>query len=245
MRLLVIAAALSSLTLAHADAPVDGKVIGLNRTAFDTLNAGRKANLNNAFSEAEARNLSAAIMKPQPGEKEATIDPVESDLLRELTQSGFRAINVFVEGSNAEKLTVYTTWGNARSLLRQTLATPFDLEAAWAAQASGFTVITNAYAASEHARAKIAPFVQAKLAAAWDKSSKENIYKPLRDETSKLYGYSGAAGGNASNGRMMIYECLRDLDFDRDDAIPDFLYTWLKVPAHAGFSEPKRKSKSP
>jgi hypothetical protein len=225
MRIALAAASLlASLTLAHAEEKVDGKVKSLNPDTFAVL----KANASPRITLGNARAIAAAIAKPRSGEASGRIDEKERDLLNELTQSSFRRIVVTMEGNDAAELVTYPASAEAKFALRDVLEERPDFDAAWVEGSQGYGKLVAYYKKSERARTDVLAFVKQKMKVQMDVSDMKNAYKPLRDEISRLYGHTGKPGADAPTGRTILYKTMSDLDFESYDKLPDFLYSWIK-----------------
>jgi hypothetical protein len=55
-----------------------------------------------------------------------------------------------------------------------------------------------------------------------------NGYKPLRDEIAKIYGLCNASGADGATGRDLLYKAMNMVDRNAQDAVPDFLYNWVR-----------------
>ena len=93
----------------------DRTVIGLNRPTFEALRSIRQRNPS-AMTVADARELLVAIRR------DGSIDPVERDLLGEMTHTFFASIRIGPLGMQpGEVLTVYTAAGETRLVLMSAL----------------------------------------------------------------------------------------------------------------------------
>lgn len=226
--------AMLGATLALLPAPAlaapDGKVAGLNEAVFATFANIRKRNPG-TFNEVDANELGAAIMA------DALIDPVERDLLEELTQSQFRSITTTPPGvtlPSDRKVISYPVSGNAKKRLQDVLNPPLDLSGAWGRGAEGWKEITAEYRKSQTQEARVVSFVQNKVMDAWEQSNMGNGYKPLRDLIGRYYGYSNSLSGDAATGRTILYKACNGADRSSNDQIPDFIYNWVRP---NGYSE--------
>ncbi|MBK8373863.1 MAG: hypothetical protein IPL18_02945 [Sphingomonadales bacterium] len=203
---------------------LDGKVTVLNTDAFATLALVRKRNPG-AFNEVDAKELAAAI------NKDSKVDPVEADLLREMTQSQFRSITVTpvkpVPGAG-DKVTLYPVSGNAKKVLQNVLNPPLDLSVEWAKPDHSWQQLVTDYKSSAEREAKVLAFVTEEMAKKWEASNMGNGYKPLRDEIAKIYGLCNTPGGDANSGRTLLYRAMNSVDRNAKDAVPDFLYNWVR-----------------
>jgi hypothetical protein len=211
----------------------DGRVAGLNSATFAALKSVKTRNPG-ALTEANAMELRTAIMA------DGKIDIAERDLLREMTQSQFRSINVTVDGAKwstlmdlalvpaTSKVATYPVSGNAKRVLQDVLDPPVDLAREWAGGSAGWNAIVRAYAKSPVEESRVINFVAGKFAEQWELSNMANGYKPLRDEIGKRYGFSNSAGGDAKAGSTVIYKAMNQVDRNAKDAVPDFLYNWVR-----------------
>ncbi|MEY4270206.1 MAG: hypothetical protein RLZZ58_1422 [Pseudomonadota bacterium] len=205
----------------------DGKVAGLNAATFAVFQNIKKRNPG-AFTEVDAMELKRAVMA------DGKIDAAERDLLGELTNSQFRSITVTPEGAvlkppaTPPKVISYPVSGNAKRVLLDTLNPPADLAREWDGGAAGWNNIIRAYAQSATEEVRVVNFVAGKLGQQWELSNLANGYKPLRDVIGQRYGFSNSAGSNADVGRAILYKAMNQVDRNAADAVPDFLYNWVR-----------------
>jgi hypothetical protein len=201
----------------------DGLVTGLNVKSYAALKTIKTRNPG-AFTDADAKELKAAVMA------EGGLDPIEHDLLDELVQSSFRRIVVTPEKATAgEQLVSYPVSGFAKQTLINTLVPPIDFEVEWAKGQTGWQAMAAEYKKSTVTEAQVINFVHGKLAPFWEQSNMGNGYKPLRNEIGRLYGYSNVMpDGDVNVGRTMLYRSMNQLDRASKDAVPDFLYNWVR-----------------
>jgi len=209
------------LLAAPAYAAIDGKVAGLNETAFAALSTIKKRNPG-SLTQVSAKELATAIMADQ------VVDDAERDLLEEMTQSQFRNITVTPVGDTTRLVKTFPSVGNAKKVLRDVLNPELDLDAAWTQGAGGWRDMSLAFNKSLDQETRVVAFVQGKLAEQWEVSNLGNGYKPIRDMIGKLYGYSNAAGADTKTGRTILYRAMNQLDRNASDAVPDFLYNWTR-----------------
>jgi hypothetical protein len=202
---------------------IDGKVAGLNSRTFTALQTIKRRNPG-ALSEVDMRELATVI------KADGNIDPAESDLLKEMTQSQFRSITVTLEGAapTAPKVVTYPVSGNAKRVLQDLLNPPLDLASAWAGGQQGWNAIIAEYKKSPLQEAKVINFVAGRLGEQWKVSNQGNGYKPLRDVIGQRYGFSNSAGSDTNTGRTILYKAMNQLDQGEKDRVPDFLYNWVR-----------------
>lgn len=201
---------------------IDGKVSGLNKQTFPALQAIKKANPSN-LTEKDANQLKIAIMA------DGKVDAVERDLLREMTQSQFRNIIVTPADTSAtDKVMTFPVVGNAKKVLLYVLNPVPDLAAEWAKPDHNWNLIVADYKSGPEREAKVLAFVTEEMAKKWEVSTMGNGYKPLRDEIAKIYGLCNASGADGATGRDLLYKAMNMVDRKAQDAVPDFLYNWVR-----------------
>lgn len=161
------------LMVAPAHAAIDGKVAGLNETAFTALATVKKRNPG-SLTERDAQELAAAIMADQ------NVDDSERDLLEEMTQSQFRNITVRPADDSGRAVMSFPTVGNAKKVLQRVLKPELDLDAEWTQGSSGWADICNEFKKSPDQEARVVAFIQGKLSGQWELSNMGNGYKAGR-----------------------------------------------------------------
>ncbi len=209
------------LLAAPAHAATDGKVTELNEATFAALSTIKQRNPG-SLTQRDAQELATAIMADN------VVDASERDLLEEMTQSQFRNITVTPVGDTARRTTTFPVVGNAKKVLQGVLNPQLDLDPAWTQGASGWKDMIIEFKKNPEQEARVVAFVQGKLAEQWEASNLGNGYKPLRDMIGKLYGYSNSAGADTNTGRTILYRAMDQLDRSASDAVPDFLYNWIR-----------------
>jgi hypothetical protein len=221
---LLALAAVALAAPAPAHAAIDGKVAGLNAATYAALK-DIKARNPGALTEKSAQEIAAAIRK------DGKVDAAETDLLEEMTQSMFRSITITPAGAVAgstEKVVSYPISGNAKRVLQNVLNPPADLAAEWAKPNHGWNIIVADYKKNPERAAKVLAFVTEEMAKKWAVSNQANGYKPLRDQLGKLYGLSNSMGADTNAGRELLYKAMNIVDRNAQDAVPDFLYNWVR-----------------
>ncbi|PIQ27184.1 hypothetical protein COW36_16660 [bacterium (Candidatus Blackallbacteria) CG17_big_fil_post_rev_8_21_14_2_50_48_46] len=203
-------------------AGIDGRVTGLNKDVFQTLQNIKKTNPG-ALTEANAKELQTAI------NKDGKIDNAEQDLLSELTQSKIRAINIQSADSPANSVVFGTTSGKARALLQETQTPTAELDRLATQGADGIQALTKIYQRSPADADRVISALARKGLEAWDKSSVTNAYGPLTAMITSAYsGISKMEGQDNSDARWMLHKAMQKIDQTKGDAVPDFLYNWVR-----------------
>jgi hypothetical protein len=221
---LLAAPALSDAPAKPLPTATDGKVTGLNLESYTAFQTIKKRNPG-AFTESDSNALAVAIRK------DGVIDPLETDLLREMTQSQFRSITVTPANAavdSTDKVVSYPVSGNAKKVLLDVLDPPLDLTAEWAKPDHSWGLLVKEYKITLERGAKVQAFVTEQLGKKWEVSNMGNGYKPLRDLIGKLYGHSNSLGADTNGGRTLLYNAMNMLDRNAKDAVPDFLYNWVR-----------------
>jgi hypothetical protein len=201
---------------------IDGRVSGLNNDVFQTLQNIKKTN-SGSLTEADAKALQTAI------NKDGKIDSAEQDLLTELTQSNIRAITIQSADSPANSLVFGTTLGKARNLLQETQTPTSKLDSLAGQGPDGIGELTKIYQRSPADADRVVAALARKGSEAWDKSNVGNTYGPLRTMISSAYsGVNKLEGQDNSDARWMLHKAIKQIDTQKGDAVPDFLYNWVR-----------------
>jgi len=211
---------------------IDGRVNNLNQNVFSTLESikGRnqaKVNIN----KEEAQQLSQAILA------DGVVDKNEADLLKELTQSSFRSVNISKDNNNFSPSTLNfasTSSSDVRNILSQTLnvSSKTELNQLWNQGATGLAKLTEIYSRSPVDAKHVTNFLAEQVSKAWDESSITNGYGPLRELIATGFAGVNQLEGNANaQGRWMVHNAIKQVDTKpdgSDGAIPNFLYNWIR-----------------
>lgn len=201
---------------------IDGRVSGLNKDVFQTLQNIKKTNAG-ALSEADAKAIQTAI------NKDGKIDSAEQDLLTELTQSNLRSITIQSADAPAQSVVFSTTSGKTRSVLQETQVSTAQLNKLASQGADGIQELTKIYQRSPADAERVVNALAKEGLAAWDKSSVTNAYKPLAQMISASYsGINKMTGQDNTDARWMLHRAIKQIDTQKSDAIPDFLYNWIR-----------------
>jgi hypothetical protein len=217
--------------LPPAESGINGRVEGLNATAYDALAEIRSRKLV-VTDERVAPYLQAALLK------DGKIDAAEADLLNELTQPRIRSINVSREGSASTEPTLTTgnTGGLAKKIYFDTLYPAEELAASLAKGESEWKALIGSARTYDGREAQITQMLAEKLAQPLKESSSANAYKPVAQAITQYYNWSVAAGPDPDtvmDGRILVYRAAYTADMKADNVMPDFLYSWLKNPPKA------------
>ncbi len=222
--LLLITAIIVHIVPAAATPAPDGVVTGLNAPVFASL-SGIKARSPSILTETDVRELAAAI------NKDGTIDPVEEDLLAELTQNRIRSVTITRQRARDtdRPVVLFPQSGNRARMLKEVLSPRLDLSAQWAKPDHGWVTLLGEFQREPSYQPALVDFVAARLGEQWALSNMANAYRPLRDDISKCYDMTMRAGGtNVSAGRILLFGAMDQLDRKQQDRVPDFLYNWIK-----------------
>lgn len=214
--------------LPAAESKIDGRVTGLNATAYDALAEIRSRKLV-VTDERVAPYLQAALLK------DGKIDAAEADLLNELTQPQIRTINVSREGAapTDPALVTGTTAGQAKKIYFETLFPAEGLAASLAKGESEWKALIISARTNDEREAQITRALAEKLEQPLKESSKANAYKPVALAITQYYNWTVAAGPDPDTviaGRILVYRAAYTADMKADNVMPDFLYNWLKNP---------------
>jgi len=208
----------------RAPSAPDGRVTGLNAGSYEALKNIKRRNPG-SLTEKEAGELATAIRS------DGELDPVEVDLLIEMTQSQFRNIRIVpadTGGTSGESVMTFPTVGKAKRVLQQVLHPVLDLATEWAKPDRGWNAIVSEYKSNPEGEARVLVFLTDEMAKMWEISNQGNGYKPLRDEIGKIYGLCHGQGADSNTGRILLYKAMNQVDRDSKDSLPDFLYNWLR-----------------
>ncbi len=176
----------------------------------------------NGFTVDSAKEVVAILLE------DGKLDAGEFDLLDELTQGAIRAISIDQPGSK-ESTMVGTQSGTVQRVLcapldeqvRKLLAEPL-VEANWAE-------LVDRYEHSGSSAARVVSALQGLMAGKWEASSISDAYEAYAATVSKLFGYSKALPADKQkSARWLLHRACSQHDRQRNDAVPDFLYNWVK-----------------
>ncbi|MCX6367119.1 MAG: chitobiase/beta-hexosaminidase C-terminal domain-containing protein [Armatimonadetes bacterium] len=183
-----------------------------------------RATAPNGFTEASAKEVVGILLE------DGKLDPVEYDLLDELTQPRIRAISLATPGST-ETIIVGTQSGTVHKVLsaplddqvRKLLDAPLT-QANWAS-------LVERYVYSVSSAVRTVSLLQRLIAARWEASSISNAYEAYAETVGKLFEFSKALPiDKQKSGRLLLYQACKGHDGSRNDVVPDFLYNWVRQP---------------
>ncbi|MFM7320404.1 MAG: hypothetical protein ACKO5K_02625 [Armatimonadota bacterium] len=176
----------------------------------------------NGFTEASAKEIVAIVLE------DGVLDPEEYDLLDELTQGKIRVINITAKGTNKTHLV-----GVQHGAVQRMLAAPLDehvnkllanppTQASWAA-------FVDRYEYSGSSAARVVESLVRRIAAKWQDSNIGNAYGPYSDAVSALFGLCKALPAEKQTpARWLLNRACKQHDNARRDAVPDFLYSYVR-----------------
>ncbi len=207
---------------------MDGKVTNLNMDAFRTLKTINTRNAKTPLTAEDATQIKAAILKDNK------IDAAEADLIKELTSdhSGItisaQKSPVFNPADMQFNKPVSAPAKAIISSIKVTGDTP-DLSLLFRQGSTGIEKMLDIYNSSPEGKQKVTDFLGTELLAAWDKSNLGNGYGPLRDVIGSAYNSLGQIKGDKNaQARNMLRDSIAAADKKVNDAIPDFLYNWIR-----------------
>ena len=201
---------------------IDGRVTGLNKDVYQTLQAIKNKN-SGALTEADAQAIRTAV------NKDGQVDANEADLLSELTQSKIRAVSIQSADAPANSVMFGTTSGKTRAVLQETLVSTEKLNQLAELGGDGIRELTKIYQRSPADAERVVGALSRKGLEAWDKSSIGNAYGPLSDMISGAYsGIGKLEGKDNTDARWMLHRAMKQIDTQKNDAVPDFLYNWIR-----------------
>lgn len=206
---------------------MDGKVTNLNMDAFRTLQMIKARTPNGPLTDADATRIKTAILKDNK------VDEAEADLLQEIMGGGG---NIDVSAKKESGFSPSdiqfnkTASAGAKKILES--IKPLDdkdIAALWNGGPAGFAKLVDAYSTSSQNAEKITKFIGDEVLKTWDKSSLGNGYAPLRSLISSSTDNLGKLQGTQNEqGRKMLHGGMAQADKKVNDAIPDFLYNWIR-----------------
>lgn len=203
---------------AHADANAQQVEFSANETVFHAI----KSIAAQPFDRIAAFTLTYAILS------DAKIDADEKMLLSALADANTQSLKV--KGPDATLVSLFAPDANARHAFGL-LSASKNLNEYWLQGEAAMTdLVTLAYL-SDAAWARVSKFIASKFYADWQNSNLENGYKPIRDRLAEAYelgvkGTEDALIGNAKS--ALFYDAMQMVDQHAQDAIPDFIYSWLQ-----------------
>jgi hypothetical protein len=207
--------------------PRDGRVAGLGEGVMVVLRRIKASNVV-PLRENEALLLRDAVMA------DGAIDSAERDLLDEMINPQVRSVLIADPAAGgSSQIVFYPFFGKAREIVMDTIEPPIDFASAWAGGNDGWRVIVEEASKGGYRESRAEIFVTQQLERVWNESNLSNSYKPYRDEVIRLYSASMAlSGAQVVPARQLLFNASNRLDEQRGDAIPDYLYNWIK-PADA------------
>lgn len=203
----------------------DGRVNGLNARTYDALQRINQASRASGIISAQAaRFLGQEIVADQQ------MDPVETDLLLELTQDRSRLVKVSKENAHEEVVTFGTTSGETRKILRDLLLPQKTLEILLTSGPAGWKEVALLSERSPSDADDVQKYVQQHLASLWRQSNLDNKYLPLRDFLKQAdIDMKTLPEAVYKSARSVLYQSVVQVDADLLDSIPNAFYSWLKL----------------
>jgi hypothetical protein len=164
------------------------------------------------------------------------VDAAEADLLKELTQDNSNKVNVNAAkapGFNPSDIAFKTTSGKVKQLLTTALeqastgSANNDIKKLWSGGPDGLKRLTEMYKANPE---KTADQLVDVFQKSWEQSNIGNGYKPLRDAIGVAYSGLLASPDPETQrlGRELLHKSIAKMDAKAGDAVPDFLYNWIR-----------------
>jgi hypothetical protein len=206
----------SALAQTAAQAPADQKATVEDQAVADILKAtaGERE-----ISEAVARR--AGPMLFQDGVLSAT----ERDLVRELlaTMSGTTAITT----ASGETFEIPPLSRQARAFL--SLVQPPNLATLWLRGPVQMKQMVDVTVLSPDTARQVSGYILQRLNVVWMESTLANGYEPMRrDLSAAIRMLQQTDADTERQGRSLIYDAARQLDVRNGDAIPNYLYDYLR-----------------
>lgn len=218
---------LSCLTVpvfAEAIVYTDAIVNGLNPVVYNALLRIRQATGNSGVLHAQAAQfLGQAMLADQH------IDPIETELLVELTQDKARLVRIYPANRQADALILGTTSGAARQVLRELLLPQKTLDHLLTAGADGWTQLARLSERSPADAKQVQGYLQKYLTLVWGNSTLSNRYEPIRGFIKQAdIDLKTLPAADHKQAQLVLYQALVQTDAQVKGNIPDFFYSWLK-----------------
>ncbi|MDN3646652.1 hypothetical protein QWY75_10620 [Pontixanthobacter aestiaquae] len=194
-----------------------------------------------ALALAEGNAASSRIdIKLSPDAVTAILDAVEKDgvdsaelyFLTELAGSSIIALRIRTaddtDTAYRDMPGLARLWGDDADPVRETIDAAYGK--LWGEGVGGYEALLKHHSIGETQAEDLKKFaVSQMLDAEWDKSKVQNAYKPIRDTISGLFGHNNTLGEDEQRaGRFMVHSWFVALDNRHGDAVPDFLYAWMR-----------------
>lgn len=162
---------------------------------------------------------------------DGTLDEAELDLLDELTASAIRAITVSPLSGNAQPVITGTVSGDTRRVLEGPLEQRY--RAMWDAKdpVEGWMRLLREARRSDASHSRVRAFLATMTLQAARESTAANVYRPLTQLVAAFSSRNEKLPlADRTLGRRLQYEAFVDGDFFAGGQMPDFIYSWLKLP---------------
>ena len=215
---LFCAALISAAAPAHAQTipPTDQKAIVDDPAVADVLKATSNAK---EIDEASARKFGPMLFR------DGTLSGNERDLLQELLAPDGDKVTIMPP--SGESFTVPPLSRQARAFL--SLVQPPDLSLLWLRGPAQMKQLVDVTVLDPVITRRVTAYIGARLATLWMNSTLSEGFKPFRDAISIAVRQLQQTDPETERaGRALIYEAARDLDRANSDAIPNYLYDYLR-----------------
>src|SRR5262245_8825493 len=196
--------------------PPDTMAIVDDQAVADVLNATSNAK---EIDEASARKFGPMLFR------DGTLSGHERDLLQELLAP--EGDKVTIMPPSGESFSVPPLSRQARGFL--SLVQPPDLSLLWPRGPAQMKQLVDVTVLDPVITRRITAYIQARLATLWMNSTLSEGFKPFRDAISIAVRQLQQTDPDTERaGRALVYEAARDLDRANGDAIPNYLYDYLR-----------------
>ncbi len=203
---------------------MDGRVNGLNALAYGALEMTYRLSGASGVMSPEAAQFLSQVIK-----SDEQMDPVETELLLELTLDRSRLVKVSNSNAPAESVTFGTTFGEARKILRELLLPQKTLDGLLTNGADGWKQVAFLSERSPSDAAAVQKHVKQHLASLWRQSNLDNKYLPLRDFLKQADSdMKTLPEATRKRARAALYQAAVQADADLHDVIPNVFYGWLQ-----------------
>jgi hypothetical protein len=208
--------ALAPSARAQSLAPPDQKAIVEDQAVADILKATSAAA---AIDEASARKFGPMLFR------DGTLSANERDLLQELL--AMEGDKVTITPPSGESFTVPPLSRQARAFL--SLVQPPDLSLLWLRGPAQMKQLVDVTVLDPVITRRVTAYIGSRLALVWMNSTLSDGFRPFRDAVSIAVRQLQQTDPDTERaGRALVYEAARDLDRATQDAIPNYLYDYLR-----------------
>lgn len=175
----------------------------------------------------EAKSIRRAILDSNNGN-----DKYELKLINKLIENKGMDIKVvpFEKNETVSSILIKGKLPASCVDILKTLVVNYNVEAFYNGNESNLKSLIDLASYSSYTKIYAIRFMASKMNEKWKKSSFTNSYKPLRDEIDMVFEkLKKLDDDNFDSGIKLLESSLTMLDQLSNDAIPNFIYSWLKT----------------